>query len=156
MPLEVIAEAITSRRDRTSSGWGWELVGPGGLCDRVFRSLHLRPAASASLLSLPEGLHPLETEPQREDFLNLVQVFSRHIDPDIGFQGESERAAIHVCKGGSDGATPPRAVSPDVQDEHEASAEGTQTLSSEPSALDELTLDPEELEQREEEALRCV
>lgn len=37
VPLEVIADAITSRSDRTSSGWGWPLVGPEGVCDRVFR-----------------------------------------------------------------------------------------------------------------------
>lgn len=155
IPLEVIADAITSRRDITSSGWGWPLVGPGGVCDRVFRTLNVKPAAGASLLSLPEGVHPLETEPQRDDFLNLVQVFARHVDPDIDvFQGASERAAINVCKGSSDGSIPDRAVSPDVHDKRETSQDGAEELTSELSALDELTLPPEQLEKREEEALR--
>lgn len=43
VPLEVIADAITIRKDRTSSGWGWPLVGPGGVCDRVFRYLCTAP-----------------------------------------------------------------------------------------------------------------
>jgi hypothetical protein len=153
VPLEVIADAITSRREITSSGWGWPLVGPRGLCDRVFECLCIKTAARASLLSLPEGLHPLETEPQRQDFLNLVQVFARHIDPDIDFQRETERSAINVCNGSSDGSVPARAISSDVQ-EQEPSAQGAEDASLEPSALDELTLPPEDLEKREEEALR--
>ena len=70
------------------------------------------------------------------------------------FQGETDRAAINVCKGSSDGSIPDRAISPDVLEEHASSSVESGAVGSEPSALDELTLAPEELEKREEEALR--
>lgn len=70
------------------------------------------------------------------------------------FQGETDRAAINVCKGSSDGSIPDRVISPDVLEEHASSSVESGALGSEPSALDELTLAPEELEKREEEALR--
>ena len=39
--------------------WGWDCCGPGGLCERVYGSLHIPRASWAGLKMLPAARAPL-------------------------------------------------------------------------------------------------
>lgn len=151
--LDVIADAYTSKSSRTSSGWGWSLVSPAGVCGRLFSALEIKHASAASLLSQQEGIHPLRGEQQRQALLCLVEAYAHHLDPQLTFEAERSLSSIHFAHPAGDAS-----VKSDDDDDDEDVEEPTSPAPAPPSsAVDTSAVElpsQEELDKREEEALR--
>lgn len=152
VPLEVIADGYTSNLSKTSSGWGWSLVSPAGVCGRIFKALEIKHASAASLLGQPEGVHPLRDEEQRQLFLSLVEAYAHHLDPDLKFDVQHARSAINFAHPSEDEPAKADDVVEEEVEEPSVSAAEAPIPAAESSSTE--ILSQEELDQREEEALR--
>eukprot|EP00892_Ulva_mutabilis_P001645 jgi/Ulvmu1/11481/UM077_0025.1 len=150
--LEVIADAYTSKTSRASSGWGWSLISPTGVCGRIFKALDIKHSSAASLLSQPEGVHPLQDEQQRQVFLSLVEAYAHHLDPGLQFEVECSRSAINVAHSSAEDTTKTDDTVEEDVEEPDVSNAATPSPPSE-MASTELP-SQEELDRREEQALR--
>jgi hypothetical protein len=119
LPFEVLAESYSSdRASPASSGWGWPLVGPQGVCGKVFGALSIRPTSAVCLLSLPDGLHPLATDKQKDMLWQLVLSFAQQLDGQLQFVTEAPGSALSLLTANaaapeaSDGKEPPTASQP--------------------------------------------
>lgn len=149
--LDVIADAYTSKSSRTSSGWGWSLVSPTGVCGRLFNALEIKHASAASLLSQQEGIHPLRGEQQRQTLLCMVEAYAHHLDPQLTFESDRPLSSINFAHPAGDAST--------KGDDDDEELEEPTSPASAPSSCggDTSTIDlpsQEELDKREEEALR--
>ena len=152
VPLDVIADAYTSKSTRTSSGWGWSLVSPTGVCGRLFKALDIKHASAASLLSQQEGVHPLRDQDQRQVFLSLVEAYAHHLDPHLTFETERPRSSINFAHPSIDESS---RIGDAVDEEKEEPDVAVLDAPSPPGehASTEI-LSQEDLDKREEDALR--